>query len=228
MIREPAYAGQFYPGKPDELKAMIASFVNLNAEKEEVIGLVAPHAGYIYSGVVVGAVLSRVKFKPTFIILGPNHTGLGVPASIMTAGTWQTPLGDVEIDSKLAKKLLSISRYLKEDSEAHAKEHSIEVQLPFLQYFQPDVKFVPIILGVSDLEVFKGIGHEIARALLEMKKEAIIFASSDMNHYEPQPAGQKKDRQAIEAMVEMDADALMKRVVEQDISMCGYGPASVM
>ncbi len=228
MLREPVYAGQFYPAPPDELKALIASFVNPRAEKDDVIGLVAPHAGYIYSGAVTGAVLSRVKFKDTFIILGPNHTGLGAPVSIMTEGMWRTPLGDVEIDSKLARKLLSTSKYLKEDSGAHEREHSIEVQLPFLQYFKTDVKFVPIVLGVSNLEVFKALGREIAQAITELKREAIICASSDMNHYENQRIGRKKDFQAIEAMVGMDPDALIKRVADQNISMCGYGPASVM
>jgi MEMO1 family protein len=228
MIRKAAYAGQFYPASRDELEAMISSFVNPDLEKEDVVGLVAPHAGYIYSGAVTGAVLSRVKFKGTFIILGPNHTGLGAPVSIMTEGTWQTPLGDVEIDARLAKKLLSISHHLKQDTEAHAREHSIEVQLPFLQYFKPDVRIVPIVLGVSDLAVFKAVGHEIAQAVRELNQEVVIFASSDMNHYEPQRTSQKKDHQAIEAMIALDADALMKRIGEQEISMCGYGPASVM
>jgi MEMO1 family protein len=228
MIRKAAYAGQFYPASRDELKAMIASFVNPDLEEEDVVGLVAPHAGYIYSGAVTGAVLSRVKFKDTFIILGPNHTGMGAPVSIMTEGTWQTPLGAVEIDTRLAQKILSLSRYLKQDTEAHAREHSIEVQLPFLQFFKPDVKIVPIVLGVSDLAVFKAVGHEIARTVQELNQEVVIFASSDMNHYEPQRISQKKDHLAIEAMVAMDADALMTRIGEQDISMCGYGPASVM
>src|SRR5512136_2685833 len=114
MLRKPAVAGQFYPDSKEELRAMIKSFVDPDAEKEDVIGLVAPHAGYIYSGSVTGAVISRVKFKDTFIIIGPNHTWRGVPLSIMTEGAWQTPLGEVEIDSELAQKLVSISHYLKE------------------------------------------------------------------------------------------------------------------
>lgn len=228
MLREPAVAGQFYPGSPDELRAMIGSFVDQNTEKEDVIGLVAPHAGYIYSGAVVGAVLSRVKFKDTFIVIGPNHTGRGKPVSIVTEGTWKTPLGEVKIDTKLAQKLVSISSYLTEDVLAHEFEHAIEVQLPFLQYFKKDVKIVPIIVGTADPEAFKQVGHDIAQALSELKTEAVIFASSDMNHYEPQGTSQKKDRQAINAMLKLDPDELVKRIGEQNITMCGYGPASIM
>jgi len=146
MIRPPAVSGQFYPASPERLKAMIAQMVDENATKEEVIGLVLPHAGYPYSGPVVGATLSRAKLKNTVIIIGPNHTGLGKPLSIITQGKWTTPLGDVEIDSELSEKILAISKYLEEDNLAHQFEHSIEVQLPFLQYFQSDIKLVPILL----------------------------------------------------------------------------------
>ena len=228
MLREPAVAGQFYPDSPSQLRAMIESFVDKNAEKEDVVGLLAPHAGYIYSGAVAGAVISRVKFKDTFIILGPNHTGHGKPFSIMTEGSWKTPLGEVQIDSELAKKLVSISSYLKEDRLAHEFEHSIEVQVPFLQYFKPDVKIVPIILSLGNGDIYKQIGHDIVQALQELKREAVIFASSDMSHYEPQGIAKKKDQQAIEAMLDLNPDELLKRVEEQDISMCGYAPAVVM
>ncbi len=228
MIREPAVAGQFYPGSASELRAEIESMIDPEAEKEEAVGVVVPHAGYIYSGAVAGAVLSRIKFKDTFIIIGPNHTGLGQPVSIMTEGTWKTPLGKVEVDSVLAKKIVSVSRYFKEDTQAHTQEHSVEIQLPFLQYFKPDVKIVPIVLAYGDVNVLKEIGHDIVKALRETQKEAIILASSDMNHYEPQKSTQKKDRQAIDAMLDMNPDELVKRVTEQDISMCGYAPAAVM
>ncbi len=147
MIRNPVVSGQFYPESPSQLKAMIEGMVDDKAVKEEVIGLVSPHAGYIYSGPVAGAVISRVKFKDTFIIMGPNHTGRGKPLSIMTQGAWKTPLGEVEIDSELGKQILAISSHLEEDNIAHQYEHSIEVQLPFLQYFKKDIKLVPIILA---------------------------------------------------------------------------------
>jgi AmmeMemoRadiSam system protein B len=140
MIREPVVAGQFYPASAAQLKAAIKTYIAEEAEKEDVIGLVAPHAGYIYSGPVAGAVLSRVQIKGSVILIGPNHTGQGAPYSLMSSASWRTPLGKVEIDKELAEALLSCSDHLKEDSLAHAREHSLEVQLPFLQYFKPGVK----------------------------------------------------------------------------------------
>jgi MEMO1 family protein len=228
MLREPAVAGQFYPDSASQLRAMIESFIDKNIEKEEVIGLIVPHAGYIYSGAVAGATYSHIQFKNTFIIIGPNHTGRGKPFSVMTDGNWVTPLGEVTIDSELAKKLVSGSRYLQEDTLAHQFEHAVEVQLPFLQYFKPDIKIVPIILSLGDLNVYKAIGHDIAQALRELKKDAVILVSSDMNHYESQGVSQKKDRKAIDAMLNLNEDELIKRVAADDITMCGYASAAVM
>jgi AmmeMemoRadiSam system protein B/AmmeMemoRadiSam system protein A len=225
MIRPPVVAGQFYPASPRQLKAMIKGMIDEKAEKEEVIGLVSPHAGYEYSGPVVGALVSRIKFKDTFIIMGPNHTGRGKAFSIMTEGVWQTPLGDVEIDSELAKRILGISRYLKEDQAAHLDEHSIEVQLPFLQYFKPDVKFVPIVFSFGTGDIYQEIGREIARAVKELKREVVIMTSSDMTHYESQESAQWKDAQAIEAIVELNEEKLLQRVQTLNITMCGYAPA---
>jgi len=216
MIRNPVVAGQFYPGTSSQLRAMIEALVDEKSVKEDVIGLVSPHAGYIYSGSVAGATISRIKFKDTFIIMGPNHTGMGKPFSIMTEGTWSTPLGEVEIDSELGKKILTIS--------SHLGEHSIEVQLPFLQYFKKDIKIVPIIFAYSAGSVYKEIGREIAQAVKELNKEVVIIASSDMTHYEPYETARKKDNQAIEAMLALDEDELLKRVEELNISMCGYAP----
>jgi AmmeMemoRadiSam system protein B/AmmeMemoRadiSam system protein A len=225
MIRPPVVAGQFYPASPRQLKAMIKGMIDEKAEKEEVIGLVSPHAGYEYSGPVVGALVSRIKFKDTFIIMGPNHTGRGKAFSIMTEGVWQTPLGDIEIDSELAKRILGFSRYLKEDQVAHLDEHSIEVQLPFLQYFKPDVKFVPIVFSFGTGDIYQEIGREIARATKELKREVVIMASSDMTHYESQESAQWKDAQAIEAIVELNEEKLLQRVQTLNITMCGYAPA---
>ncbi|HEX9976875.1 MAG TPA: AmmeMemoRadiSam system protein B [Dehalococcoidales bacterium] len=225
MIRPPAVAGQFYPGSPGQLKSMIKGMIDDKVEKEEIIGLVSPHAGYEYSGPVVGALVSRLKFKDTFIIMGPNHTGRGKAYSIMTEGVWKTPLGDVEIDSDLAKRILGISHYLKEDSAAHEDEHSIEVQLPFLQYFKPDVKLVPIILSYGTGQIYQEIGRELAQAVKETKKAVIIMASSDMTHREPQESARWKDSQAIEAMLELNEEKLLQRVQTLDITMCGYAPA---
>ncbi len=225
MIRNPVVAGQFYPGSPGELRSMIEGMVDEKAVKEEVIGLVMPHAGYQYSGAVAGATISRIKFKDTFIIIGPNHTGNGKPLSIMTEGVWKTPLGEVEIDSELGKQILAASGHLQEDHVAHQNEHSLEVQLPFLQYFKPDIKIVPIILAPASGAVYKEIGREIARAIRESNKEVVIIASSDMTHYESQESAQRKDTQAIAAILDLNEDELLQRVQELNISMCGYAPA---
>ena len=225
MIRQPVVAGQFYPDSPSQLKEMIQGMVDEKAEKEEVIGLISPHAGYIFSGPVAGATISRIKFKDTFIIIGPNHTGMGKPLSIMTEGIWKTPLGEVEIDSELAKQILATSSYLEEDYGAHQHEHSIEVQIPFLQYFKTDFRLVPIILSYSSGATYKEIGKELAKAIKDLNKEVVIIASSDMTHYEPHESAQWKDAQAIEAMLELNEDELLKRVDELRISMCGYAPA---
>ncbi|MFC1916432.1 MEMO1 family protein [Chloroflexota bacterium] len=224
MIRDPVVAGQFYPASASKLKEMIAMLVDEKAEKQDVIGLVSPHAGYVYSGSVAGAVISKIKFKDTFIILGPNHSGMGKPLSIMTQGKWKTPLGEVEIDSELGKQILDSSDYLQEDATAHQYEHAIEVQLPFLQYFQSDIRILPITLAYASGAAYKQIGKEIAKAVTELKREVVIIASSDMTHYEPQESAQKKDTQAIDAILHLNEDELLKRVEELNISMCGYAP----
>lgn len=224
MIRKPAVAGSFYPASPSELKAMLRGMVAPEAEKEDVIGLVCPHAGYVYSGPVAGATVSRIKMKDTFIIMGPNHTGLGQPFAIMTEGAWQTPLGDIEIDSELARRLVGGSAYLEEDSLAHQREHSIEVQLPFLQYFKRDFKIVPIVLSHASGGIYKDIGRELAQAIRETERGVVILASSDMTHYESQASAERKDKSAIEAILKLDADELMERITRQSITMCGYAP----
>jgi len=224
MIRNPVVSGQFYPASPTQLRTMIETLVDETAVKEDVIGLVSPHAGYIYSGPVAGAVMSKVKFKDTCIIMGPSHTGRGKPFSIMTRGTWITPLGKVEIDSELGKKMLATSRYLQEDTVAHEHEHSIEVQLPFIQYFKEDIKIVPIVIAYADGAIYKEIGKEIARAVKELNREVVIIASSDMTHYEPVESARRKDNEAIDAMLDLNEDELLRRVSELDISMCGYAP----
>jgi AmmeMemoRadiSam system protein B/AmmeMemoRadiSam system protein A len=225
MIRKPAVSGQFYPESPSQLKTSIQQFIDKRVLKKEVIGLLLPHAGYIYSGSVVGAAISRTKFKDTFIIIGPNHTGMGKPWSIMTRGAWQTPLGEARIDSELARHILTTSHYLEEDHAAHQYEHSIEVQLPFLQYIRPDIEFVPIILAYSSDIIYKEVGKEIAKAIKDLNKEAVIIASSDMTHYEQQESAKQKDNQAIEAILNLDEDELLKRINEFNITMCGYAPA---
>lgn len=224
MIRHPIVAGQFYPAQASRLSRMISGMVDEQAEKEDVIGVVSPHAGYQYSGPVTAAAISRIKLKDTFVILGPNHTGMGKALSIMTGGSWETPLGSIEIDTELAGQILTASRYLEEDDKAHQYEHSIEVQIPFLQYFSKDFRIVPVAFSYHSPAAYKDIGRAIARAVKGTEKGVVIIASSDMTHYEPQESARQKDNKAIEAILDLDEDELLRRVDEFGISMCGYAP----
>jgi AmmeMemoRadiSam system protein B len=226
MIRNPVVAGLFYPGSASSLRAQLKNYIKGGLTKEEILGLVSPHAGYMYSGSVAGAAISRIVVKDTFIIIGPNHTGLGQPFSIMAEGIWRTPLGEVEIDTVLARRILESSSHLKDDVVAHLEEHSIEVQLPFLQYIKPDIKIVPIVLAQGTGDIYKDIGGVIAKSIKDLNREAVIIASSDMNHYEPQEIAIEKDNKAIEAILQLDIDELLNRVAEFHISMCGYGPTA--
>jgi hypothetical protein len=229
-IRKPAVAGQFYSSSNQGLKKQIEAFIDKKAEKMDVIACMLPHAGYMYSGAVAGDTVCRINIKDKIILLGPNHTGYGAPFSIMTEGTWQTPLGEIKIDDILAKKVLSHSRYLESDSLAHLYEHSLEVELPFLQYFKGDFRIVPIIIISEDISVLKEVGRELAAAIKEadLKDSVMIVASSDMTHYEPQAQAVKKDKEAIEAIIELNEDGLAQKVRQLDISMCGYAPVVVM
>lgn len=227
-VRSPVVSGQFYPEAKASLVREMRGYIDEKAKKEEVIGAVLPHAGYIYSGPVAGATVSRISFKETFVILGPNHTGHGRPYAIDASGTWRTPLGDVEIDEALAKEVLAQSDYLKEDESAHRYEHSIEVQIPFLQYFGKSFKIVPICVAGEDASVLKKIGQEIAQAIRAKEAEAAIIASTDMTHYEPQANAQRKDKEAIDAILALDGDRLLNKVFSLGITMCGYGSTAIM
>ena len=229
-MRKPAVAGQFYPSSPKELNTQIESLIDKRADKYETIACVLPHAGYIYSGEVAAKTLSRIKIRDKIILLGPNHTGYGVPFSIMTKGIWQTPLGEIKIDTQLAEGILQNCRYLKDDCLAHTYEHSLEVQLPFLQYLKSAFEIVPLIFASDDLFILKEIGKSIAKAINASgaKDTVMIIASSDMTHYEAQAQAQKKDKEAIDAILELSENKLMQKIKGLDISMCGYAPVIAM
>ena len=232
-IRAPAVAGRFYPGHADELLRDVHTYTSSSTTSIETgriaaIGCVSPHAGYIYSGGVAGAVYSRLEIPEHCVILCPNHTGKGVPLAIMAGTTWQTPLGEVAADADLSGRLLRRFPALQEDSAAHRGEHAIEVQLPFLQVRQPQLKIVPIVIGTRNFEVLQGLGEALADVIATRKEKALIVASSDMNHYESDAVTRVKDRKAIERVLAMDARGLWDVVTNEDISMCGFGPAIVM
>ena len=228
MIRKAAVAGSFYPADKQELLDLIQKLAGTQVEPSEAIGAVVPHAGYIYSGPVTIATLSRIKLTQTVVLIGPNHTGMGRPFAVMTQGVWQTPLGEVQIDTNLAKQMLGISRYLEEDADAHQLEHSIEVILPVLQFLKPEIRIVPIALAGTGAGAYKEIGSAVSRAVKESRSPAVLIASSDMTHYEPHDSARQKDFRVIDAIMGMDEDEMLRIVREQGVSMCGYGPVSCM
>ncbi len=229
-LRKPAVAGHFYPAEAKELRSEITGYLDPKSKKQDVLACIMPHAGYMFSGPVAGAVVSRVNVPEHVVLLGPNHTGRGTPFSLVSRGSWKTPLGAVDIDTLLGEEILSGSEYLQEDSSAHLFEHSLEVELPFLQYFRPDLRIVPVCLASPDLKQLKSVGLAVAKAVdkLKIRNSVLIVASSDMTHYQPQKEAEKKDKLAIEAILELNEEKLLQRVVDYDISMCGFAPAIAM
>jgi hypothetical protein len=228
MVRKPAQAGRFYMKEPEALREQVEKYVRRNIKKEDVLGIVSPHAGYFYSGKVAGAVYSKINLPDTIIIIGPNHTGIGAEIAIMAEGEWEMPNGKVEIDSSLAKELLSESGgLLQEEEEAHLHEHSLEVQLPFIQYFKTDFTIVPICMRDQRVSTCRELGKAIAR-VIKSKTPCLIVASSDMTHYESQKDAERKDRLAIDRILKLDPEGLLKTVIDEDISMCGPGPTATM
>ena len=230
LLRHPAVAGRFYPGNPEDLRAEAQSYLS-QAESENLvraIGCIAPHAGYMYSGHVAGAVFAHIEIPPLCVVLCPNHTGMGRPLAIMSEGSWETPLGEVPIDGDLAASLKSQFPSLEEDSAAHRAEHAAEVELPFLQLRQPDLRFVPIAVGTGRIEFLEQLGLALADAIKARGERVLIVASSDMNHYESDALTRMKDHHAIERILTLDPRGLHETVTEQDISMCGFGPAVAM
>ena len=230
MIRNPAVAGQFYAGSKEPLTKEVRGLIDETAIKEEAIGVVSPHAGYVYSGPVAGFTLSSINLRPKYIIMGPNHTGLGSPFSMTASDFWRTPLGEVAVDKTLADKILKNCPDIKKDELAHINEHSIEVQLPFLQILQKAFTFVPIVISAATAEIYKRIGEALAKSIMELKieKDVTIIASSDMTHYESHETAKDKDSRAIDAILKLDEDALLERIEKFGISMCGYAPAAIM
>lgn len=229
MIRKPAVAGRFYPSNSDELKKSVDGFLDAAQTRVKAIGLVVPHAGYMYSGHVAGAVYSRVELPQRVVILCPNHTGFGRPLSIMKSGAWLTPLGAMQIDAELCEALMDADPNLQDDIEAHRFEHSLEVQLPFMQQIAgSEARFAPITVGTSNLDRLLALGRAIAKVVQTVAPDALIAASSDMNHYESDAITRVKDRKAIDQILAMNAEGLYEVVRRENISMCGYAPTVSM
>jgi len=236
-IRYPAVAGSWYAGTPNFLRKQIEElFIHklgpgslpkvVRDDPRSLVGLVVPHAGYLASGPVAAHAYYHLAKdgKPDIIVVfGPNHTRHGSALAVMNEGVWRTPLGDVEVDTQTANQILDASTVIDVDERAHAYEHSIELQLPFLQYlYGSDFKFVPICFMMQDLESSREVGKATAKALKD--KNALVIASSDLTHYEPQARAEKKDKMAIDAALKMDEEQYYHTVEDYGISTCGYGP----
>lgn len=228
MIRQPAVAGQFYPGNGEKLRAEMEHLVAVAPSREKALGVIAPHAGYIYSGTVAGELYGAVEVPRDVIILGPNHHGIGAPAALYARGEWLTPLGRVPVNTRLAELVMQHAPLVAEDTTAHHYEHSLEVQVPFLQFVRPDVTITPLCLGFGDFASCRALGTGIARAIREYGGETLIVASSDMTHYESADAARAKDNQAIAEALALKPEGLLKVCRERQITMCGVIPTTVM
>jgi AmmeMemoRadiSam system protein B len=236
-IRYPVVAGSWYAATPERLQNQIEELFKhklgpgilpkvVEKNLNNMVGLVVPHAGYMASGPITAHAYYNLAEdgKPDVIVIfGPNHTGLGSALSIMNEGLWRTPLGDVEIDTEVANDILRYSSIVDVDYRAHAQEHSIELQLPFLQFlYGSEFRFVPICFMMQDLISSREVGKATAKALKD--KNGIVIASTDLTHYEQQEIAEKKDRKAINAVLKMDEEEYYQTVETYRISTCGYGP----
>jgi MEMO1 family protein len=227
LVRAPAVAGRFYPGEPEVLDTLVAKLlVSASAgEPQRAIALLVPHAGWIYSGAVAGAVYASVRIPDRVVLLGPNHTGLGPPLSVWDRGEWEVPGARVPVDEEMARTLKSSCADLLPDQSAHRYEHCLEVQLPFLRARAPHLRVTPVVVGTTRIDSLRGLADALAEAIRRIGEEILIVISSDMTHYEPAPEAQKKDRLAVAAMEAVDAEELYRVVRQEGISMCGYAPA---
>jgi AmmeMemoRadiSam system protein B len=228
MIRQPVAAGKFYPDDPETLKKTIRVKSIEVEEKYKAKGVVSPHAGYFYSGDIAARVYSYIDIPETVFILGPNHNGLGGFYSLSGADYWETPLGKVPVNKELTEKIIKYSPFIQVDDTSHMYEHSIEVQLPFLQYYREDLNIVPISLMGYELREIMILAKGIINAINEFNKEVLIVASTDFSHYVPADEAKKLDFIAIEQILSINPEELWKKVKDKRISMCGVAPTTMM
>lgn len=228
MDRAPAFAGAFYPAEPERLAATLDRLVPRREPRERALGVVVPHAGYVYSGGVAGAVYGRIDVPERVVILAPNHTGRGARGALWARGRWRLPGGAASIDEDLAAALLARASLLRDDRLAHAREHAVEVQVPFLAHERADVRIVPVVLGDLPFDACAALGEALADAIEEVGAPVLVVASSDMTHYESARSARAKDERAIARILALDAEGLHRTVEGERISMCGYIPATTM
>ncbi len=224
--RPPAVAGRFYPAEERQLFADVARYVGPETTDEPALAVIAPHAGYMYSGAIAGEVYRRVRVPSVAIVLGPNHTGEGARAAIISRGAFRIPGAHVPIDATMAEELRGVA-LLTEDARAHAHEHSIEVHLPFLVNRNPKVRIVPVCLGGAPYPTCVRIGTAVADIVARHGRDVLVLASTDMSHYLPAELARAKDTLALERIEALDPEGLYRTVVDHDISMCGFIPTTV-
>jgi MEMO1 family protein len=229
MIRPPAVAGRFYPSDPRELALQVDDFLHGASGKTRAWGCVVPHAGYMYSGHVAGAVYAALEIPVRCILLGPRHYPQGKPLAVQTAGSFSTPLGQAQIDAPLAAELVRACPLLREDAVAHAREHSLEVQLPFLQRIVGDaLRFTPVVLATDRYRVMEDLGQAVAAVVRSQREPVLVVASSDMNHYESDEITRVKDERAMARVLALDPRGLYDTVRTEGITMCGYAATVAM
>ncbi len=227
-MRRAVVAGAFYERERDRLEQQLRDcFSGLAREPDDAIrGAVVPHAGYMYSGHVAASVYAKLPKAETFVILGVNHQGMGSPIAVSTE-RWTTPLGEVGVDDEFVQALPR--RIIDIEETAHRYEHSIEVQLPFLQYTRTQpFRIVPISLGLIGIDTARELGEDLAATIAERNKRVIVLASSDFTHYEPDRIARANDGYVIEAIAELDVAKFYKRVYERNVTACGVDPIGVM
>lgn len=227
QVREPAVAGRFYPGAPDELRDEVERLLaSAGRSAGPAVAAMAPHAGYVFSGPVAAEVFASIQVPDTVILLGPNHTGLGPRVSVYGGRAWRMPWGEVPVATELARELADRLPGAQADADAHLREHAIEVELPFLCARRPDVEIVPVVL--ADLSETEAL--ELGRALFEIigDRDLLVVASSDMSHYLPEDEARRVDRVALEPLLAFDAAGLYRTVRDHRITMCGVLPATAM
>jgi len=227
-VRPPAVAGAFYEARPDRLERDVRAHLPPATTPRPAFGAIVPHAGYVYSGPVAGAVYAQIRIPPTCVVLCPNHTGFGAAAALEPSDAWRTPLGEVPVDRRLADRLAALAPSLEPDRAAHAREHSLEVQLPFLQVLRPDVAIVAICLGAPRLALCREEGDALAAIVAGEAEPPLLIASSDMNHYESREEGRRKDDLALARIGAIDPEGLFRTVLAESISMCGFLPATAL
>ncbi len=227
MIRNSIVSGQFYPSNRESLNKMIEAFKPKDSSKISAKGVILPHAGYIYSGKVAVVTLAKVLKKTKIIILGPNHSGLGAKFGLWAKGSWKTPYGNIEIDEELAQRILDKEGVIAEDYLAHQGEHSIEVELPILKYFFKEFKFVPIACSRANIKDYQKAASQIFEAIKNEKEDILVVVSTDLTHYEPDASARRKDRLAIDAIVNLDEENLVSQIRKENITMCGEPSVSI-